>query len=80
MNYYDLKDVVVHENRSKISSSLPDGNNFDWNQQYDAELEKFAESIIRKCATLAYGTSGTGDYKDTRKLAAKCITDYFRMK
>lgn len=30
----------------------PDGSVVDWSCNYDAELEKFAELIIRECASL----------------------------
>jgi hypothetical protein len=53
---------------------------FDWSNSYDAELQKFADSIIRKCAEIAYGTRGTGEYKEIREYCSREIIKHFGLK
>jgi hypothetical protein len=39
----------------------PKGNTIDWSSNYDEELAKFAELIVRECAEVGYDSVEDGD-------------------
>ena len=57
----------------------PGPGKVSWDCDYEKEMEKFSELIVKECALLCVSRPGPGDDVRTREHCAEQITEHFRV-